>query len=74
MAMAAIGYGLGGITLLALLFTAAAGRLLMAPELMYSALGLLGALIVPLGAMAAVGTRRLGRVKLLSDIHKHDKE
>lgn len=62
-AMAAIGYGLGGITLLALLFTAAAGRLLMAPELMYSALGLLGALIVPLGAMAAVGTRRLGRVK-----------
>ena len=62
-ALAAVGYSLGGILLLAFLAAAAAGRVMMSPSIMYTALGILGGLIVPCGVMAVVGTRRLGKVK-----------
>ena len=62
-ALAVIGYGLGGILLLAFLIAAAAGSAVVGTGLTAVALGTLGGLIIPCAVMAAAGTRRLGRVK-----------
>lgn len=61
--LSVIGYGLGGILLLAFLIAAAAGSAVIGTELITVALGTLGGLILPCAVMAAAGTRRLGRVK-----------
>lgn len=62
-ALAVIGYGLGGILLLAFLIAAAAGSAVVGTGLTAVALGTLGGLIISCAVMAAAGTRRLGRVK-----------
>lgn len=62
-ALAAVGYGLGGVLLLAFVIAAAAGSTVLGTGLTTVALGTLGGFIVPCAVMAAAGTRRLGRVK-----------
>lgn len=61
--LVAVGYGLGGVLLLAFLIALAAGSIVVGTGLITIALGTLGGLIIPCAVMAAVGTRRLGRVK-----------